>query len=193
MRSLKKQRGFISALMGSALVGGAASLIGGNRANKANSAQAQRQMDFQERMSSTAHEREVADLRKAGLNPILSAGGGGASSPGGAMANQQDIATPAATTALNVLRTRAEIGNIQAQTKLTNAKSGSIRPAETIGNTAGDFMGYLKKGGANAAKQLQRAIDQYYRNKSEVTQPNRKKKGPLIIRIPRPPQWSKTK
>jgi hypothetical protein len=47
-------------------------------------ASAERQMAFQREMSGTAHQREVADLKKAGLNPLLSVNAG-ASAPQGAM------------------------------------------------------------------------------------------------------------
>lgn len=54
---------------------------------KFNADQAQINRAWQEQMSNTAHQREVKDLLAAGLNPVLSSGGTGASSPSGSAAS----------------------------------------------------------------------------------------------------------
>lgn len=75
------------------LIGGVIGSLGAQQSNAAMSQAADRQMQFQERMSGTAHQREVADLRAAGLNPMLSVNAG-ASSPTGAMASQENVMDP---------------------------------------------------------------------------------------------------
>lgn len=73
----------------------------------ASTTSAKNQMDFQERMSNTAHQREVADLQAAGLNPVLSAKLGGASTPSGAEGDYSDPDTNALMGALKTVSLNA--------------------------------------------------------------------------------------
>ena len=146
----------------SAGISGGLNLLGGlfggsaqRDATRMNMAMAREQMSFQERMSNTAVQRRVADLRKAGINPILAAGSQ-ASSPAGAMGTAVPATLPAqglinaATTAAGVAKTIAEIRQMEARTELTGTQQDIIAPAGKLGSSltgaASRVGGYMNKG-----------------------------------------------
>lgn len=98
------------------------------------SAEAQRQMDFQERMSNTAYQRAMSDMRRAGLNPILAYKQGGSSSPAGAMGSgsMPGGGTVGTTSA-------GQVGpRVQANTELARAIGGAAHSAASAAQaTAG--------------------------------------------------------
>lgn len=102
-------------LIGGALIGGLSSLFGQSQANRAQEQQAQKQMDFQERMSDTSYQRAVQDMKLAGINPALAYAQGGASTPSGAMATPQDVIGPAVSSAMAGARMGKELDLLDAQ------------------------------------------------------------------------------
>nr|QJB18980.1 MAG: DNA pilot protein [Microvirus sp.] len=109
--------------------------------------QTQKQMDWQERLSGAAHQREVADLRSAGLNPILSVNRSGAATPsggaasgsaasgtssGGAAYKAENIMQRVGSTALEAIRGAEEIKNIQATNRKIVEESDYLRSQQQL-------------------------------------------------------------
>lgn len=126
----------VAAAIGAGAVLGAGFLgyKGQKDANRTSAQSVREQMEFQERMSSTAHQRQVEDLRAAGLNPMLSAQYGGSSAPGGAAAVAQSTLSPAVQSALDFRRMLGELenqkvtnANIRSQTEVNEASARQIR------------------------------------------------------------------
>lgn len=96
---------------GGAIGAGIGGMLGADEQNSAAQAASATQMQFQEYMSNSAYQRAMADMKKAGLNPILAYKQGGASTPSGSSFSPVNTAT----SAFSAAQAAAGIDNLIAQ------------------------------------------------------------------------------
>lgn len=138
---------------------------------------------FQERMSSSAYQRSMQDMKKAGLNPMLAAMKGGASTPGGsaasgvtssgAKAEVKSTMEHMANSALNMAGQYAQIKKLQAETELTTNKAEITEPLTSVMNELEgaltgmrDYFDGNQKGslGATTAKKVLSNFESVYKS-----------------------------
>lgn len=109
-----------------------ASWLGQRGANKANKKMAREQMAFQERMSSTAYQRATADMKKAGINPMVAFQQGGAAAPGGASARMENELEPAVSSAKAGVMMKSELESMRSSRELMYNQSLAARNAAEL-------------------------------------------------------------
>ena len=129
---------------------GVGGLIDQSMANDYNSAEAVKANAFSERMSSTSYQRTMADMKAAGLNPMLAFSQGGSSVPIGQRASFTPVGDYSAST--GAVYSQAESSASQAATA-ARAQKAQADVAEAQVNKIKEEIPLINRQAANTAQQ----------------------------------------
>lgn len=150
--------------------------------NQASAREAEKNRDWQEDMSNTSYQRAVADMKAAGINPMLTAKVGGASTPSGAVAQQHDVVTPAVGSALQAYQASANVQNTQQATAIGREQERELQLkndafADYLDNTRSQTQAhYASAGQARAQESYTRELATKVASDIENTQADTKYK-----------------